>query len=238
MLSLFETALETKADVLITLLPGTLAKSSDIESLAGEIAAENSDVVVGTNQFLSRMDIEDSPIKAYSRKAVSKLSFSHTANLGTARELGLEVSKCQVSSGPKVSAVSPKSKPPQNSGKSVAVAVRTPTSMWSFLFRNIWFWRTIMLVSGMVISCLLLAYSVIFWYTFQQFGSTTSEFPWLWRQAYTNAGAVNIVFATGLAAAIGTLIATEVVFFKWVFPEFRIKLEVFRMKSKASRQSG
>lgn len=223
--------------MLITLLPGTLAKSSDIESLAGEIAAENSDVVVGTNQFLGRMDIDDSPIKAYSRKAVSKLSFSHTANLGTARELGLEVSKCQVSSGPKVTSVSQR-KPPQNSGKSVAVGVRTPTSMWSFLFRNIWFWRTVMLVSGMVISCLLLAYSVIFWYTFQQFGGTTSEFPWLWQRVYTNAGTVNIVFATGLAAAIGTLIATEVVFFKWVLPELRIKMEVFRMKSKASRQSG
>jgi hypothetical protein len=47
-LALLEAALETKADVLITLCPGALVDMADIESLVAKIAVEHSDIPIGT----------------------------------------------------------------------------------------------------------------------------------------------------------------------------------------------
>jgi glycosyltransferase involved in cell wall biosynthesis len=240
-LSLFEAALETKADVLITLLPGTTVEPADIENLASEIALEHSDIVVGTNQSIGLLDMEDSPIKAYSRNAFSKLSFSHTSKLKKARELGLEVSKMQVSSKYKGSSAPQQqrqllaSSPPPQKNRHKSGGSKIPSSILrAFLLKNVWFWRTVILVSGMVASALLLAYSVIFWYKIQTLGATMSVFPWLYYVYYTNTNGALIAFLSGLVPAIGGLIACGIVFFKWVFPEFQISLEVFRTRTRTN----
>ena len=228
MLSLFEAALETKADVLITLAPGTVVSSSDIEKLATEIAMEHSDIVIGTNQAIGRLDFEDSPIRAYSRKAVSKMFFVRRAKLEDGRELGLEISKCEVSSRSKGASTTSQSSIPSQTTRPRALAL--PSSIGSFLFKNIWFWRTLLLVSGMVVSSLLLAYSAIFYYKILVLGATTSVFPWFYYVYYTNTNAALIAFLSGIVPATGALIACLIVFFKWVLPEFQISLEVFRKR--------
>jgi glycosyltransferase involved in cell wall biosynthesis len=241
-LSLFRAALDAKADVLITLLPSTRVDPADIENLAAEIVQENASIVVGTNQSIGMLNMEDSPIKAYSRDAFSKLYFAHSARLAKAKELGLKISKAQVSSRfrgaggsrpqPQLIDLAPQSKKMTNKGgEKSARAENTSKGLYNFLFGNIWFLRMVVLVSGMVASALLLAYSVIFWNEIRTLGATMAMFPWRYYIYYTNTNAAFMLFLSGLVPSIAGLAACGFVLFKWVLPEFQISLEVFRARA-------
>jgi hypothetical protein len=74
---------------------------SDIENLVAKIAVEHSDIAVGTNQVLGKLDMEVSPIKAYSRKAFSKMVYLQGGTLKAAKDMELKISKGEVSWMPK-----------------------------------------------------------------------------------------------------------------------------------------
>jgi glycosyltransferase involved in cell wall biosynthesis len=251
LLALFGAALETEADVLITLPPGSLVNTRDIETLATRIALQHADIVFGTNQGNAKSDAENSPIKAYSRKAFSKMFFSHSTKLGTGNGLGLEISNYPIKYGAKGSATSQSrsvSSPSQQGGmletsssnrksglNKIFRVGGQPVSM-GFLFKNIWFLRTLLIVSGIIVSGLLLAYSIIFWNTFQSLGNTTSYFPWSWGLLYTNPATVMNLFAIGLGASIGPLVLFVILFLKWVLPELQISFTLFKRRTKVSAQ--
>ncbi len=247
--SIFGAALETRVDLLITLVPGTVINSSDIENLAEAVVMEHSDIVVGTNQAIGGSDMEDSPIKAYAAKAISKLFSSNSTKLGTAMGLGLHISKCEVSYMPKA-AVKIQNKTVEvpsgrqqnvvlerNPSNRIRPVAKTPRSMSRFMFRNIWFWRYFILILGMIASVLLLVYSLIFLNTFLLYQNTTSYFPWAWRILYTSSGTVMNFFYIGMATSLIPLIVCSILFGKWVLPEMQISSAVFRRRKALSESS-
>jgi glycosyltransferase involved in cell wall biosynthesis len=234
LLWLFRAALESKADVLLTIAPGTWARSSDIENLATLIAQKRSDIVVGTNQSTGKVDMEESPIKAYSKDALSRIISSESPTLGAALNLGLRISKNPVSSArSKGAGVMQQQAESQGTTRSVSVAVApSKVRLTNFLFRNISFWRAILLACGIVVSGLLLTYSVIFYYKIQTLGATTSVFPWFYYVYYTNTNAALVAFLSGLVPALSGLVMCTVLLFRWVLPNLRYSIEPFRKTTK------
>jgi hypothetical protein len=98
---------------------------------------------------------------------------------------------------------------------------RTPLSQ---LFRNIWFLRAISLVSGIVISSLLLAYSIFFLYTFEVSGSVLSFFPWSWKVLYTSPAPTNDLFIAGFLAANTLLFVFTLTLWAFVLPRLERSL--------------
>jgi glycosyltransferase involved in cell wall biosynthesis len=264
--SLLGASLESKADALIVLDQSCRIDKAGIEKLVRSLVVQSSDIVVGTSPNGGRVELQSSPIKAYSRNAVSKMFFSNVSKLSGATKLGLQVTKCELSS----SSFAPKQQPSKRAAGTVQVTsvpfvpqettseeeekeaddtvsepprkVASPKktfdernehqqSLLRPLMKNLWFQRSLILISGMVASVLLLTYSVVFWYKVQVLGATTSVFPWLWYVYYikANPGAMT-AFVSGLTVSIVALVACGIVLFKWVLPELEISVAVLERK--------
>jgi hypothetical protein len=70
---------------------------------------------------------------------------------------------------------------------------------------NIWFLRAFILVLGMIVASLLLAYDIIFLYNFELYGNVPSYFPWAWDAVYTDYGSVQNLFFGAEALAVITI---------------------------------
>lgn len=66
---------------------------------------------------------------------------------------------------------------------------------------NLWFLRALGLITGVIISSLMLTYSFIFLNTFLALGNTTSYFPWAWGILYTSQSSVLGIFYGGIVTA-------------------------------------
>lgn len=93
------------------------------------------------------------------------------------------------------------------------------------LIKNVWFLRAISLIFGIIVSGCVLAYSLIFYYTFQTLGSTTSYFPWSWLVSYSDPVQVGFLFAIGLIIAIAPMAAFFTALFGWILPRLDLSLE-------------
>jgi hypothetical protein len=96
-----------------------------------------------------------------------------------------------------------------------------PRTNTLLMLRNVWFLRTLILSAGMVLTGLLLAYSMIFIETFYAEGSTTSYFPWSWHVFLTDANSVQNLLYGSLAISTIAYAGIAAVLFLWVLPNFR-----------------
>jgi hypothetical protein len=92
----------------------------------------------------------------------------------------------------------------RNSDAAEALQEKGKVSLSKFL-RNVWFLRTLIVVSGMPIAALLFVYSLIFLNTYDALGVTTSYFFWAWRDSITSMVAVQEMTGEGLALSLGYL---------------------------------
>jgi hypothetical protein len=108
--------------------------------------------------------------------------------------------------------------------------IKTPKALantWvlrRILLTNIWFLRSLCMISGIIISGPLLAYSFIFINTYLTFGNTTSYFPWSWKLSYTTAGIVAEEFVTGVGISLATISACGFALWFVLIPRVRISL--------------
>jgi hypothetical protein len=77
----------------------------------------------------------------------------------------------------------------------------------SSLVRNVWFWRLLILLAGITLATLLLAYDIIFYDNFELFGEVPSYFPWAWNASYTSLGPVQNLFYGALVISLEAIYA-------------------------------
>jgi TolA-binding protein len=80
----------------------------------------------------------------------------------------------------------------------------------SKLAKNVWFLRSLILISGTIAGTLLLIYDFIFLATYNSYGNTTSYFPWAWNAFYFDYGKVEGLFYIALAISLATIVACGV----------------------------
>ncbi len=266
--SLLLEALNTNADVLVIVDPGTQCRGIDIENLARPIVFENYDVVLGVNEAQEKKGSEyiiatttknrskdmveeerHFPLKAYSKNAMLEL-IQYGKGLVQEKErqgLGLKIKKYPVSYyniaeevGITIQLPKRRSIVVVNKVASRAMSLASTVSSifhlktskalgntWVLrkkLLTNIWFLRSLCLISGIIISGLLLTYSFIFINTYLTFGNTTSYFPWSWGLSYTAAGIVAEEFVTGVGISLATISACGFALWFVFIPRARISL--------------